>query len=639
MIGNEMVSKLKFPFEIGWTRNYEDLFRGEYTTKTGVDDILEKATKHGRVMLFGKGGSGKTTIARRVRDTARDRGFSTVLIDMLQWSPRLHDIFERHDEDPLAQANFLLTSLGDPPLPFSAIDEMDPEQPKLVIIDGLNEVRLNIGQQLIIAADRLAASFLNLSVITTDRLVRRDIKEGRWVLGMVLPLKEQEVQQIVSDALGQEAWRTATARQRQMLENPFFLDKVLEDGRFTLAIGDYLRRHTGLSENGMEAAARGAFVTYRTGFGGRSFLRDTFVKEAGQEATGRLEEAGVLVEAEKTAHFQHHLFHDYLAASYLAAHTEEWGEVAFDALSFKASSFDAISKVLDQLEADQADEFIRNVYDWNPYAAAYAISETGSSERRVSKEMEHVITAMLAERMGDIFQPTVIRARDALAILGSDQAQSYLKADSFDKVLAAVDALESRKEWFCEWQQLFTRQPDSELEDGQLELLKSEDSILGWTIANVLRRLVLSDKQLRYVRELAESAKSGAVRWRAVHILGAFPTKHNEAVLLKRLEKDQYEWVQYGALRSLMEMAASSPVLRSEILETLSRKADLLANRNLLRGEFSRAVFANIEIEEFESWKSGLGRIVRALADRAQDERDLEQWARLSRQLSERYAA
>ena len=104
--------------------------------------------------------------------------------------------------------------------------------------------------------------------------------------------------------------------------------------------------------------------------------------------------------------------------------------------------------VLEMVEASSADDFVRKVYDWNPYAASYALSATVSSKRRVSEEMEHVIAAMLAERLWDVVRPTAIRAGDALALLGSEKALRYLKARTIEDVLAEVNVIKSKTDWF-----------------------------------------------------------------------------------------------------------------------------------------------------------------------------------------------
>ncbi len=643
MTGTQTNRSIEFSFEIAWTRNYSGLFQNTFFENTPIDGILDKARKSGRIMLCGKGGSGKTTIAVRLCENARREGYSAVFVKMRNWTRTLQEMWDQFDEHPISRANFLLSNLGEPSNGLPSLDSLEPNRPKLIVFDGLNEVHLRTGGEIIVAADWLAGAFMNISVITTDRLVRRDINQDRWSLGMVLPLKDEEVRELLTKAIARNAWEKLTDRQQHMLESPFFLDKVLKTHKIpptsAEVIGDYLREHATLSEQALDALARGAFATYGAGFSGRSFPKEALLKGSEADAVRRLEEAGFLAGADDTVYFDHHLVHDYLAARYLAVHSEKWEEKAFDAISFNASSFDAIAKVLEQLDSNRADEFIRRVYDWNPYAAAYAISDTASSERRVSEEMEVVITAMLAERRWDLILPTVTRAEDALAIISTELAIRYLGAGTMEEVLKMVGDQHSDAEWFLIWKQLFTRRPHQAAMDSDIQLLSSADSILGWTMANKLRRLDINEQQSVSVRDLAANAASGAVRWRAVHVLGAFPSRENWKSLFARFEEDQYEWVRYGALRSLMENAAKSQALRSEVLGALSEKAGLLMSSARLRNEFYRASFAEIVGEDGKRWIAELGRVVRSLADHSRDEKDLELWARLSRELDKRYAA
>ena len=103
---------------------------------------------------------------------------------------------------------------------------------------------------------------------------------------------------------------------------------------------------------------------------------------------------------EDQAYFDHHLYHDYLAARHVAAHLELWNDTHFDAITFGASSFDTIALVLQQLDLEQTDIFLKRVYDWNPYAAAYALSDTENST--TTPETLFVISAMLADRLDDL---------------------------------------------------------------------------------------------------------------------------------------------------------------------------------------------------------------------------------------------
>ena len=634
---------LDFPPEIAWARSYAELFRSECTHLSGIEHVLEVVTRGGRVLLVGRGGSGKTNILHRVKRLAQNLRYETVFVDMKQWTPELQDLWESLAFNSLIRANFLLRYLSEPMSSLSVIDGFDPDRRKLIVIDGLNEVRSTIAEQVISAADRMAGTFMNVCVLASDRLVRREIDESRWALGAVQPLKKEVIQKILNDVFTDDTWGLATDGQKHMLEIPFFLDKALQDRQVTTttaeAIEHYLQLHASLSENEVDIVATGAFETYRLGGGGRSFPLSDFSKDTGTHVAQRLVQSGILRHVDDSACFEHHLLHDYLAARHLSAHPSKWGQPAFDAISFEASSFDAISKVLELIEASSADDFVRKVYDWNPYAAAYALAETVSSNRRVSEEMEHVIAAMLAERLWDVVRPTARRAGDALALLGSEKALRYLKASTIEEVLAEVKVIKSKTDWFRRWQELYTHPLHEQVLDKELGYLRERDSVLGWTATNVIRRLKLDDAQQEYVRQLAECDTNSTVRCRSVHVLGAFPSRVNQDALLGRLREDQDGWVRYGALRSVMEMAARSVSLRQDVFKALAEQVDLLKSDKLLRAEFSRAANAEVEQVGTESWIAGIGSIIRRFADRSEDERDLEQWARLSHELEERYAA
>ena len=79
---------------------------------------------------------------------------------------------------------------------------------------------------------------------------------------------------------------------------------------------------------------------------------------------------------------------------------------------------------MEQVSPETADDFVRKIYDWNPYAAAYAIGDVEApGSARVSSEMKLVMAAMLAERLWDIIEATVQRSRDAIGVLGTNEAR------------------------------------------------------------------------------------------------------------------------------------------------------------------------------------------------------------------------
>ena len=92
---------------------------------------------------------------------------------------------------------------------------------------------------------------------------------------------------------------------------------------------------------------------------------------------------------------------------------------------------------------------------------------------------------------------------------------------------------------------------------------------LGWTIANVLKRLKLSSSEQWHLRKHVRD-RAVAVRWRLAHVLGSFPTLNNFDVLKNLLTGDPDAWVRYGAVRSLVEMAArGSASIRKRVFEFL----------------------------------------------------------------------
>src|SRR6185369_16186165 len=106
----------------------------------------------------------------------------------------------------------------------------------------------------------------------------------------------------------------------------------------------------------------------------------------------------------------------------------------------------------------------------------------------------------------------------------------------------------------------------SALSDDDLAAIEHEDSLIGWTVANVAKRTTISESQAAMLRRLLQNAEDPIVRWRAAHVLGAHPSEDNVTALLDALN-DPYHWVRYGAVRSLIELAARSSDLRPRIFE------------------------------------------------------------------------
>jgi hypothetical protein len=76
-------------------------------------------------------------------------------------------------------------------------------------------------------------------------------------------------------------------------------------------------------------------------------------------------------------------------------------------------------------DTDAADFFLRQVYDWNIYAAGYVIAE--AREITTSPEMQIVILAMFAERRWDLINATARKASDTLVLPQLEMEKAFVR--------------------------------------------------------------------------------------------------------------------------------------------------------------------------------------------------------------------
>ena len=175
----------------------------------------------------------------------------------------------------------------------------------------------------------------------------------------------------------------------------------------------------------------------------------------------------------------------------------------FDLVTFKASSFDVLALTLERIaDPSSVDMFIRRIYDWNYYGAAYTLARVLElGHVRVSATMHLALLAMLAERRWDPVAATVERVEDALRLIGGPLADRLLKADSPQEVreIVAEQPAVDQDPLLERWRALFLRDDDAPVEPGLLAALDDDESLIGWTAASVLRRSSRSEFDEREV--------------------------------------------------------------------------------------------------------------------------------------------
>jgi hypothetical protein len=169
---------------------------------------------------------------------------------------------------------------------------------------------------------------------------------------------------------------------------------------------------------------------------------------------------------------------------------------------------------------------------------------------------------------------------------------------SITDLIGLVDKIPSGSKWFMTWKSLFALSGAWKLREDQIQYIVSENSLVGWTTANVIKRFELRDeeegRQIRaYYDSLENVSDKGIVRWRIVHALGALATQSSETLLLHALDHDGYPWTRYGAARSLVEIAARTKqeALRNHIVGELKNRVEQLATQPAILEEIGHSAF------------------------------------------------
>lgn len=625
-----------FDLHVGWSHSYEDLFRGKHVSVTAIGDLIAGALSTGRLMLCGKGGSGKTTTMHRLGIQALEAGILPLFIDLHRWSAEDDQKWNQLTPEIDRSIDYILHKFSNPNFSSAVLDTLDLGTPRLLLFDGLNELASNVAARIIEAVDAYVRLAVKTSVIVSDRMIRREFRDPhRWKLAVVMPLDTSEMRKYLNT-------ETKTVPRIDMndvmttslLSTPYFLDQVLKTSGDSqtraAALTMYFSKHVSLTGSELDSTSKAAFRAYEQNTA-RAFSIDDFRTLAGERATKKLLDAEALIIDDGMAYFDHHLKHDYLASRYLARSGENaWTSSTFNALTFYASSFDALSLALEQITiVETADVFVRHLYDWNPYAAAYAVTDLESGRAAsISAEMETVLLAMLAERRWDIVKASARRATDALSLFSPEKADTFLNSKHLEDIFEQLRSVPSSREWFRFWLQLFTRQPGAAIEDDLLQLILDSDSVLGWTVANLLKRSFVTESQQESLRRFL-TRSSPTIRWRVVHVLGFFPTEINVKTLLSVLADEQDGWVRYGAVRSLIEMAArTDEQLRKLIVSSLLDFVDKLMDDQKTIEELGRVIFIDPHQAPLD-WGIVIAPFIEAIYERAVSLEKRRQWEQI----------
>jgi hypothetical protein len=613
----------QFPYRVGWAHSYDALFTGDYEVDAPAKTLVDEAKRRGRVIVHGEAGAGKTTLLLRLLKEHADLALP-VFINLRAWTPPLFDQWQESIDNPVTQMHLLMTELGRPTTNEDELAALRTRKLRLIMVDGLNEVPRDVARGVLEAVDAFARRNTMAGAIVTDRLTRRDLPGDHWRIARLQPVGEQAVMELLEGA-------GAAREHAELLQRPFFLNLAIHEGVSTAsssgALAAYIERHVEPTRDELFTIARAAYGVYEE-HQSRTFDSAEVEALIGRPLMERLQQAGVIERSGAAAYFAHHLYHDYLAAVWIASDSDRWTRSAFDAASFHASSFDALALALEQVEEPaRADDLLRRIYDWNFYASAYALAkgrQLGSIA--VTEPMEIALLAMLGERQWDPLKATAESVKDALLFEPSGFARSLLQADSLEEVQHLVTQHDADDDGFRQWQALFLTPTDAEVGDEVVDRITDERSLIGWTASNVLRRARLNEQQMSDVRKVLEEHDEWRARWRAAHALGSHPSSANAEALARALE-DQDEWVRYGAVRALIEEAAASNRLRRSIIGSVVERVDVIAKDPRTLGELQRALVLR---EPPDDWADAVAPLVEELWSRASTVEGQDRWRRVA---------
>jgi nucleoside phosphorylase len=597
------------------------------------NDVLTIAAERRGVVLAGEAGLGKTALlVQAARAAFAPLEPFPVLVDLKRWKPEFAvGLAADPTGDALRSSMDALLRASVQTMGINLLEEITQRSDVILLVDGVNEVKADVAPRILTLLQEYMRAHQAVHVLVTDRRPASIYREQGWTELYLQRLDPRDVQALLDAHLGEGVYDNLPDNVATLYRIPYFLDRAIRSDSATAAsradaMTHFLTSHVDLATDEINGLAATAYRVYER------LRRRTFPREEIDRAVSdKLRDSGILVDLpEGEARFDHQLEHDYLAARHVAANSELWTGRAFDTLTFEAATFDAVTLVLEQVPVSTRDDFLTHVYNWNwngSITALASVEEDGSEP--CSPELRTVLLAVVAEKRFDQVAETSTRTTRHLSRFHDRYARDLAMAHTLKDLIGVVDRVDvGGAEWFENWRALFRRLPPCALRESEVWMLASESPLLGWTAANVIRRFPEeSDVSLQvrtmYEARLESDEASRAVRWRAVHVLGAWPTDENASLVLRAVDHDEYAWVKYGAVRSSIEMAAVTRdlPLRSRILESLRARIHQIPPEPL-----SQLAWAATHKRADESFAESVRPLLHAALETQPNETERERW-------------
>ena len=549
-------------------------------------DLLEQGS---RLAIYAKAGAGKSAVAADLALRITESGqHLVVFIDLKKWR---HGAAGDVNDTPITVDEMLESSIV--PVTGAVIRELHaalgPESREIWFVDGVNELSSELSGRILSLIMQHLRGVMRSSLIVTDRSPSRYPGDD-WILVFLQPLDLSEVERHVSGSAGGS---NEGEHRRELLRTPFFLEIALTDNRWDWrssveAVHSLFVSRVGLDDREIVSLSEFALSTYGRHAGLRFSLAE-LTSSAGSRTVKKLLESGVLTWVEGSdVTFYHQLLPDYLASRAVCGRSDSWNPRTFDALSFDANTYEAVFMVLGQLDSEIAvTQYLTALYDWNWFGTVRCVDRALRDGLSIPQELVVTLSAMLAEKRFDPVYGSRSRAHEWTERLDSVTGSKFSFTDTIADVVNEVERVRSSNgsEWFDIWWMLFRNIGDRGhgSSESEISLLSDVNPLIGWTASQMIRWCHIDAAGIRQVRALYGGARrapddiSRSVRWRAVHALGRHPSAENLELLLSAIDHDDYSWVVYGAVRSLLEMAAiAGAEIADQVLAEIGSRLPML---------------------------------------------------------------
>jgi nucleoside phosphorylase len=593
--------------------------------------VLDLAMADRLVVVVGQSGTGKSVLLDSIaRQLAPASNPLVVRIDLkTDWNPTWADgLADTPVGEGIAESMDALLTASSPNLNVEQLGAFADSHDVLLIVDALNEIPPAVAKKIRLTLNQYARHFRRVHILATDRSPDPDYTELRWTVLTLPELDPDEVKRVIDTEFGDGEYDRQPEVRKEILRIPFFLDRTVKDDTidFTSRAGavEGFLKGGGLEPDDLGIAGRVALEVLRR--------KETALSEDDKGALGdvleKLYAGNFLSRGQQGPVFSHQLIHQCLAGRQLAASPDLWNSDTMDALTSFAASLDGIGMTIASIEeGEDRDHFLQIVYDWNWSAAVVALSEAQSGDRGVSEAMERAILAMVAEKRFDPVEGTRARVERLLSKVPCETAE-LLRPMNPEQLFGHVESLDyDDVEWWDGWKEVFLRRTATELlAEESISDLVSDTPLIGWMVANALRRVEGSAEAALQVRTVYRTNRrktpdARTTRWRAVHALGAWPGQENAELLLAAMG-DEYMWCSYGATRSAVEMAARTDdlELRGWVIDRLMEEWPNLTPEPL--GQLARASrYRDVDT----GWPATIRPLIVAVRD-AQEEEERDRW-------------